>query len=156
MRYRFHFISFALMVALASGCKPIDVFEYNQTIPQYAWKSNQPVTGTFRIADTAALYNIYIVLRHTEAYAYNNIWIDMGLQAPGDSMFSQKIDLGLGNDAQGWEGTGLNDIWEVRKLINGRPMQFRKAGEYHFRLKQIMRDNPLRYVMSAGLHIEKK
>lgn len=156
MRYRFHFICLALMIVLATGCKPIDVFEYNQTIPGYAWNSQHPVTGSFRIADTSAQYNIYIVLRHTEAYAYNNIWLNMGLQAPGDSLYEQKVDLSLGNDAQGWEGTGMNDIWEVRKLINGRPMQFRKAGEYHFSLKQIMRDNPLQHVMSAGLRIEKK
>jgi gliding motility-associated lipoprotein GldH len=68
----------------------------------------------------------------------------------------QKIDLKLGDDAMGWEGTGMNDIWEVRKLLNGEPKRFKKAGNYNYSISQIMRDNPLKNVMSAGLRVEKK
>ena len=55
----------------------------------------------------------------------------------------------------GWEGTGLNDIWEVRKLLVNRPRKFIKAGTYHYSIAQIMRDNPLEQVMSAGLRVQK-
>jgi gliding motility-associated lipoprotein GldH len=68
----------------------------------------------------------------------------------------QKINLVLGDDANGWEGTGTNDIWEVRKLLNGAPRRFKKAGRYSFSISQIMRDNPLLNVMSVGLRIEKQ
>ena len=79
----------------------------------------------------------------------------MGLQIPGDSMQYQKLELTLGNDATGWEGSGMNDIWEVRKLINGKPMRFRKSGEYNYSISQIMRDEPLKHIMNAGLRVEK-
>lgn len=148
----------SLYVSLACifySCRQIDLFEKNVSIPNYEWKSSFAANGTFVIEDTLSAYNLSIVLRHTDAYAYNNIWLSVGLQSPGDTLYFQKIDLALGSDAKGWEGTGMNDIWEVRKLLNGRPRRFKKKGEYHFRINHIMRNEPLANVMSAGLRVEK-
>ena len=138
------------------SCKQIDVFEKNTVIPGYAWHSAFTAKGSFTITDTASPYNIYLVLRHTDAYRYNNIWLDIGMQAPGDSLFVQRTDISLGTDATGWEGTGMNDIWEIRKLLNGEPRRFKRAGVYNFSIKQVMRDDPLKNIMSVGLRIEKK
>lgn len=140
---------------LIYSCTQIDVFEKNIQIPSYSWYSSYPATGSFAIQDTVSAYNLYLVLRHTDAYLYNNIWLSVGLQSPGDTMFKQKIDLSLGTDATGWEGSGMNDIWEVRKLLNDQPKRFRKKGVYQFSINQAMRDHPLRSVMSAGFRIEK-
>lgn len=139
-----------------ASCKQIDVFEKNTVIPNYEWRSQFSPAGNFIIADTVAEYNIYLVLRHTDAYSYNNIWLNIGLQAPGDSLYKQKVNLSLGDDANGWEGTGMNDIWEVRKLLNGKPRRFKKAGNYNFSISQIMRDDPLTNIVSIGMRIEKK
>jgi gliding motility-associated lipoprotein GldH len=137
------------------SCGQVDIFEKNTSIPGYKWSTAFTATGSFDIKDTLSAYNIYIVLRHSDAYAYNNIWLNVGLQSPGDTMYTQKIDLSLGSNPGGWEGTGMNDIWEVRKLLNSKPSRFKKAGEYKFSIGQLMRDNPLPDVMSAGLRIEK-
>ncbi len=149
------FIIAAAFICITS-CTQIDVYEKHTVIPKHAWQSNFSATGDFLITDTISAYNIYLVLRHTDAYQYNNIWLNIGLQAPGDSMYIQKVNLILGNDANGWEGTGMNDIWEIRKLLNGKPRRFKHAGKYSFTISQIMRDNPLLNVMSAGLRIEKE
>lgn len=141
---------------LFSSCKQIDVFEKNTVIPKFEWQAGFTAKGSFIIKDTSSAYNIYLVLRHTDAYHYNNIWLNIGLQAPGDSMDIQKADLQLGDDANGWEGTGMNDIWEVRKQITGKPWRPKRAGTYNFTISHIMRDNPLRNVMSVGLRIEKE
>ncbi|MEO7264986.1 MAG: gliding motility lipoprotein GldH [Ferruginibacter sp.] len=147
-------IAVALIFSLA-GCRQIDLYEKNTTIPSYKWPLNFAATSNFQITDTLSSYNIFIVLRHTDAYNYNNIWLSIGLQAPGDSMYLQNVDLSLGNDASGWEGSGMNDIWEVRKLLSGQPRRFKKPGDYIYSIKHIMRDNPLNGVMSVGLRLEK-
>ena len=149
-------LAFVTGSLINSSCKQIDIFEKNTVIPNYEWKSNFIVSGSFKITDTISAYSIYLVLRHTDAYKYNNIWLNIGLQPPGDSLIKQKVDLKLGDDANGWEGNGMNDIWELRKLLNGAPRRFKKAGEYKFTIAQVMRDEPLLHVMSAGLRIEKK
>jgi gliding motility-associated lipoprotein GldH len=137
------------------SCGQIDAFEKNTSIPSYKWSTAFAATGSFDIKDTVSAYNIYIVLRHTDGYQFNNIWLNVGLQSPGDTMYSQKINLPLGSDAGGWEGTGMNDIWEVRKLLNSKPSRFKRSGGYKFNITQLMRDNPLLNVMSAGLRLEK-
>ena len=141
---------------LLNACTQIEVFEKNTSIPKYEWQSSFSAKGNFLITDTVAAYSIYLVLRHTDAYQYNNIWLNIGLQPPGDSLHTQKINLKLGDDANGWEGAGMNDIWEVRKLLNGAPRRFKQPGNYHFNISQIMRDNPLLHIMSVGLRIEKQ
>lgn len=138
-----------------SSCRQVDVYEKNKVIPKMEWHQSFAAEGSFDITDTLATYSLGVVLRHTDAYDYNNIWLNVGLQAPGDTMMYQKIDLRLGSDAQGWEGAGMNDIWEVRKPLNAAPRRFIKAGTYQFKIFQVMRDEPLRNVMSAGLRVEK-
>ena len=153
---KFHFLIIVAGLLLTSSCTQIEVFEKNTVIPKYQWDQNFAATGEFIITDTATAYSIYLVIRHTDAYQYNNIWLNIGLQPPGDSMRIQKVNIKLGDDANGWEGTGMNDIWELRKLLNGEPRRFKQAGKYRFTISQIMRDNPLRNIMSVGLRIEKK
>jgi gliding motility-associated lipoprotein GldH len=146
------FIIICILVSCLTACNQIELFEKNTPIPNLKWQNNFNATGVFNITDTNSLYDVFVVLRHTDAYAYNNIWLNVGLQSPGDSMKTQKINLTLGADAQGWEGVGMNDIWEVRKPIARLPL---KKGDYKFSIAQIMRDNPLQHIMSVGLRLEK-
>ena len=124
-------------------------------IPEQVWYNTNKPSFTFIITDTAATYNVYIVLRHTDAYNYNNLWLTLGSQAPGDSIHSQNINIELGNDAKGWEGTGMDDIFEIRKNITPGPIPFKKAGNYTFTIAQIMRENPLKHILNVGIRVEK-
>ena len=155
--YKFQFLILPVVCCLfIFSCKQIDVFEKNTVIPNYEWSSNFTASGNLVIKDTVSAYSIYLVLRHTDTYKYNNIWLNIGLQPPGDSLIKQKVDLQLGDDVNGWEGSGMNDIWEVRKLLNGQPRRFKQAGNYNFSISQIMRDNPLANIMSVGIRVEKR
>ncbi len=154
-KFQFLLLSVAFCI-LFNSCTQIEIFEKDTAIPGYEWKQNFSANGDFIITDTISPYNIYLALRHTDAYKYNNIWLNIGLQPPGDTMHFQKVNLILGDDANGWEGSGMNDIWEVRKLLNGAARRFKLPGKYSFSISQIMRDNPLLHIMSTGLRIEKK
>ena len=155
LRNKIYFFLLLFAIPALISCKQVAVYEKNTPIPHYKWQQNFAATGSFIIKDTLSAYNIYIVIRHTDAYKYNNIWLNVGLQSPGDTMFFQNVNLSLANDASGWEGTGMNDIWEVRKIINGQPRRFIRNGEYKFSITHIMRDNPLPDIMSAGLRVQK-
>ena len=149
-------LPFLILCAFISSCREIDLFEKNISIPNMQWYNNFNATGSFTIKDTNSTYNVFLVLRHTDAYHYNNLWLNVGLQPPGaEALQYQKINLSLGNDAQGWEGVGMNDIWEVRKLISGVPKKFIKTGQYNFSIVQLMRDNPLLNVISVGMSVQK-
>ncbi|MDO9374131.1 MAG: gliding motility lipoprotein GldH [Ferruginibacter sp.] len=142
-------------ICFAAGCAKTEVFEKNTPISKHEWKYDLKPAFDFTITDTASQYNLYIVLRHTDAYRYNNIWLNVGTEAPGDSLRYQRFDLQLGTDATGWEGTGMGDIWEVRKSVTRGPFKFNKSGIYKFVIAQVMRENPLTGVMSVGVRVEK-
>jgi gliding motility-associated lipoprotein GldH len=137
------------------SCIKIDQFEKTAQIPSREWFYNNTPDFTFHITDTISLYNLYIVLRHTDAYNYNNIWLRLGTEFPGDSMQFQNINLTLASDAKGWEGTGMDDIFEVRKNISRGPVSFKKPGDYTFSVSQIMRENPLENILNVGVRVEK-
>ncbi len=151
----FHVFCFLLLIAVSS-CLQINLYEKNTSIPNYEWKQDFEVKGTFEINDTVSSNILFIVLRHTDKFKYNNIWLNLGIQNPGDTMYYQKINIELGNDATGWYGSGMNDIWEYRYKLTPVAKPFIKKGLYNFSIKQIMRDDPLPYMMSAGFRIEKQ
>lgn len=119
------------------------------------WKYDFKPSFDYTINDTTELYNLYIVIRHTDAYRYNNIWLNVGTTSPGDTTRYQRFDLQLGTDATGWEGNGMDDIWELRKSITNGPFKFNKKGDYKFTIAQVMRENPLPGIMSIGVRVER-
>jgi gliding motility-associated lipoprotein GldH len=137
---------------LFCSCTKLDVFEKDTTIPQYLWAGTFKPSFGFDITDTTVQYKLFIIVRHTDAYRYDNIWLNIGSKFPGDTMSYQKLELQLGNDATGWEGNGMDDIWEVRKSIAKGAF---RAGKYTFSIAQIMREDPLPNIMSVGVRIEK-
>lgn len=139
------------------SCRQLDIYEKNVSIPAYEWKQNFVPGFDFEITDTSSQYNLFVVLRHTDAYRYNNIWLNItGMMQNKDTLVSlPHVEFILGKEDKGWEGTGMDDIWEVRKPISRGPVQFKKTGLYHFTVAQVMRDNPLPNVMSVGVRVER-
>ena len=77
------------------------------------------------------------------------------VQQPGDATAkSEQYNVTLATNQKGWLGNGIDDIYEQRVLIQPQT-KFAKAGDYHFTLEQVMREDPLLHVLSAGLRIEK-
>lgn len=142
----------ASMICL-HACVNIDVFEKNISIPGHEWSGSFIPEVSFMIADTASPYNIYAVIRHSDAYRYNNIWLNIYAQPPGDSTHKQRVDLRLATDSEGWLGSGMDDIYEHRILL-ARTV-FQKPGLYRFQLENIMREDPLQHVFNVGVRIEK-
>ena len=122
-------------------------------IPDHEWSSNFKPSIDVNITDTTSSYTLYVVLRHTDAYRYNNIWINLYTQIPGESLRKQRFDLRLATDDRGWLGSGMDDIFEHRIAI--APIKFPKSGQYQFQLEQIMRDDPLPHIMNAGIRLER-
>lgn len=139
---------------LLQGCKQIDLYEKNVSIPNYKWSKQFAAEGSVRITDADANYLINAVLRHTDAYPYNNIILEVSLRSDNDSIIIKSKELILGADATGWEGSAMNDIVEVRKTL-GR-LEKPRPGLYRFSIRHLMRDEPLPGMLSAGLEIRKQ
>ena len=124
-------------------------------MPEQHWDSNFKPEITFSITDTSALYDVYVVLRHTDAYNYSNIWIQATVQQPAEKdLKKQQYDLLLATNEKGWLGSAMDDIYEQRVLIQPQT-RFKKQGEYHFTIEELMREDPLKHILNVGLRVEK-
>lgn len=131
------------------------VFEKNVQIPRQSWPSTFKPDIPFDIEDTVSLYNVYIVLRHTEAYTWNNLYLRASVKTPDQKTArSGDYDLTLATNEKGWLGTAMDDIYESRLLIQQRT-RFTTPGVYHFMIEQLMREDPLQHMLSIGLRVEK-
>ncbi len=97
------------------------------------------------------MYQLFFVVRHTEKYNFNNIWINLYSQPPGDTLHKARYELQLATNEKGWLGTGMDDIYEHRiALTNPQPF---KAGTYKFIIEQVMREDPLQHVLNGGIRV---
>ena len=140
------------------SCNTIDLYEKTIPIPKHEWSSSFKPQFRFTIKDTAVPYEVYIILRHTDRYNYNNIWLNLYTQAPGDSLQKIQYELPLASKEKGWLGSAMDDIYEHRIAITPQNQKsyFKKPGEYIFTIEQIMREDPLQQIMDVGLRLEKK
>jgi gliding motility-associated lipoprotein GldH len=154
--YISYFVLLTSYFLLPASCTRVDVFEKNATIPKQVWSSRYKPEITFDIQDTISRYNIFIVIRHTDAYRYKNIWINVHTESPSGVTHNQPLNLQLATDSKGWLGSGMDDIFEHRILITPPQSPERLgAGTYRFKLENIMREDPLKNVMNVGIRLEK-
>ena len=143
-------ITFCLLLI---SCTTSDLYEKHVSLANHEWKNDYKPVFDFTIKDTTSLYKVFFVLRHTEKYRYNNIWINLYSQPPGDTLHKAQYELQLATNDKGWLATGLGDIYEHRKELT-RPVRL-KAGTYKLILENIMREDPLQHVLNVGIRIEK-
>lgn len=155
--------NFLILVSIVAacwlgGCMPSPYYQKSVTIPHYQWDYKFNPSFKVDITDTAALYNLYFIIRHTEAYPFSNIWLTVYTKQPGDTTFSEaRIEIPLAETSGKWLGRGMGEIWEQRMPMtrNDDPMIFKKPGTYEIKFEQNMRVNPLPEVLQVGLRVQK-
>lgn len=152
----FHTSYFILLTLyFLASCTTVDLYEKTVTIPRHEWQSSFRPSFDFVISDTNSSYDVFLVLRHTEKYNFNNIYVNLYIKGPGqDTAAKFQRDLRLANDEKGWLATGMDDIYEHRIPLAEK--QQLRAGAYTFTLEQIMREDPLKNVLNAGIRVEKQ
>jgi gliding motility-associated lipoprotein GldH len=143
-----------------SACQTIDLFEKNTAIPAHEWATNFKPQFQFNISDTTSLYEVSLVLRHSDRYNYNNIIIRYNVETPDGKKYTFDAEKILGTNEKGWLGTGMDDIYEHRISLNkelaAAGVSLKNKGTYLFQLEQLMRENPLKNVFNVGIRIDKK
>lgn len=143
---------FFLFILSISSCTTLDVYEKTTSFANHQWQAKENPTFTFEIKDTTAAYNIYFVLRHEDGYRYKNIWLNLNMKTP-DTLITLKKEFLLADNTK-WLGTAMSDIVEHRLNFYPLPTKLKK-GIYTFTLQQDMREEPLQYILNAGIRVEK-
>lgn len=118
------------------------------------WPAKDTVTFQFNITNTAVLYSANLMLRHTESYPYDNMYVFLTTVYPQGQSKTDTINLVLANAKGNWMGSGMGDLFDL-KIPLKRQFRFSKAGLYKIQLVQAMDMNPLPEVVDIGFELVK-
>ena len=76
------FFATFIAVSLFTSCMQSDVYEKNVALPSTKWNESNKPSFTFDITDTVASYTMSLTMRHTDAYSYSNIWLNVTTTPP--------------------------------------------------------------------------
>lgn len=146
----------SILLCVLNGCIPSNTYEKNEPIKHHQWDKKDVKTYKFNINDTTSRYLMFLSLRHTDAYKYNNIWVDVETIKPDGKITKQKVELPLAESGGQWTGKGMNEIYEHKIRLSGNTTtRFDQLGSYTIKLHQIMRQNPLKEILSIGIRLER-
>ena len=153
LKNKIAFILICLFFVL-SGCETKQLFEQSTIYPNHNWPSKQATKYQFNVTDTAATYKLFFVIRHHNAYHYKNIWLDLIIKSPTNAISKQVLNLNLADDARGWLGSGMDDIYDQRIPITTAPVHLNR-GINEISIQHTMREDPLENILSTGIRVEK-
>lgn len=65
----------ALISVLLMGCQQGVVYDEFKSLPASGWDADSALLFEPIIADTMGGYEVQIIVRHTERYPYQNLWL---------------------------------------------------------------------------------
>jgi gliding motility-associated lipoprotein GldH len=145
------FVWSVILLVFLTSCAKLEVYEKIATFPRHEWASGDKKSFTFNIPDSTSPYNIWLVVRHEDAYNYRNIWLNIEVKEPDTSYTIRREFMLAGNNR--WLGTGMDDVFEER--VNFAALPRLKKGDYTFTLQQIMREDPLQHLLNVGIRVQK-
>ncbi len=141
-------------MVLITACEQSRVFDNNVALNKEGWLYGEQKSFEVNINDTSISYNLFINVRHTDEYPYDNLWLKMTTIFPDSTSQQNNINVQLSEPDGQWTGICVDGICFNSVLVQNNFFLVRK-GKYTFILEQDMRMNPLPYIFDIGVKVEK-
>ncbi|MDR1592446.1 MAG: gliding motility lipoprotein GldH [Prevotellaceae bacterium] len=142
-----------VILSLLTGCSEDDtLFCKYRTIPLSQWHKDSVLVFTVEIADTLPLYEIDLLIRNTDEYAYQNLWLFFSQSCDNEPSERDTVNVFLADDYGNWRGTGVRSFFDNCFLYRDS-VRFHRAGAYRFTIAHGMRYEMLDGISDAGLQI---
>ena len=126
-----------MAVVLTTGCSDNLVFQGDVPIPDGAWSRDFKPEFAFEIADTVSEHDVYIDVRHTGDYPFNDLFLFVDLTGPNGRTARDTIECLLADPSGRWLGKGTGFIFSDRvqaKVLYKLHNRFPAIGRYSIRL----------------------
>lgn len=132
---------------LCFGCRPSDPDGAFVAVDADGWKYGDTLEFALQPADSVWHGDIALSLRHTSAYPYSNVWLEISY-LDGDSITADTINVVLADDFGNWLGKGLGlSFQRVDTVLKGLSI----ATPATFSVRHIMRNDRLTDIEQIGL-----
>jgi gliding motility-associated lipoprotein GldH len=125
--------------ALVVSCDSNRVFDEYKSVPN-AWGKDNVIEFEYTPTDTISDYNLFINLRNTNEYKFNNLFLIAELDFPNGKSIVDTLEYKMAKPNGELLGTGFTDVKE-NKLWYKEHFKFNESGTYKLKLQQAMREN---------------
>ncbi len=143
-----------LLSTLFFSCNRNVVFSEYKKLPEEGWRTENKLTYDVTIDDNSKYHNVFLTVRHADAYPYSNLYVFLTTTYPDGKTSLDTLECVLANQKGEWQGDGAGDLWD-NKIPLKQNVKFPQNGIYHFTFEQGMRTNPLPLILDFGMVIEK-
>jgi gliding motility-associated lipoprotein GldH len=134
-----NFYVILIAMGILFGCQSNVALSETQSI-QGNWKKEDSITFKITPKDSINHYNLYLLLRNTNQYKYNNIFLIASISFPHGKTITDTLEYRMANPDGTWLGTGLGNTKE-NKLWYKEHVRFSEKGTYTLTIKQAVRNN---------------
>lgn len=143
----------ALAPAVLASCDSEAVYDRYLTIPHEGWHKDSVAVFSVPAPDTVSAYNLYINLRNTGDYPFQNLFLFVTILAPNGASVRDTLELYLADDHGQWLGRGRGNVHDSRFPYR-QSVKFSSPGSYRIELQQAMRTDNLTGVANVGVRVE--
>jgi len=154
------FYSFLLFSLFLVSCDSKSVFDDYETVPE-VWNKDKVISFKVSPPDSTNTYNLFVNLRNTSAYKYNNLFLIVEMNFPHGKKIVDTLEYKMTKPNGEFLGTGMSSVKE-NKLSYKEGVVFNEKGEYTVSIQHAMRENGtvngianLEGVTDIGFRIEK-
>ena len=122
-----------------TSCDPNRVFDEYQSVPD-KWNKESVISFKINPPDSVKAYNLFVNLRNTNAYKYNNLFLIVEMDFPHGKKIKDTLEYKMADPSGKFLGTGITDIKE-NKLWFKEHVIFKEKGEYVINIQHAMREN---------------
>lgn len=131
-----------LAALLAVSCQENTLYHSYRPVGKAGWDKADTLVYPLPEALPVRPYGYRIGIRHKDSYPYRDLWLEVN----GDT-----VHLYLTDSTGNWKGQGFGEMRQLDVAI--RPAIPQEDSIREFRIRHIMRDNPLTGIHDIGLHI---
>lgn len=149
-------IAFYVLVS----CDSNSVYDVYKPIPN-VWHKDSLVSFKLTPPDSTKAYNLFVNLRNTNEYKFNNLFLIVDMVFPHGKIVTDTLEYRMADPTGKLLGTGLTDVKE-NKLWYKEDVIFNETGQYTVNIQQAMRENgkvngvtELEGITDVGFRIEK-
>ena len=142
------------------ACDSNRVFDSYQSVPN-KWNKDSIVSFKVNPPDSINAYNLFVNLRNTNNYKFNNLFLIVEMVFPHGKTVKDTLEYRMADPTGKLLGTGLTDVKE-NKFWYKEQVIFNEFGEYTVNIQHAMRENgkingvvELEGITDIGFRIEK-
>ena len=128
-----------LTVVMLVSCESNTVFSDSQAMDGH-WGADEVVQFKLPQLDSLKKYNLFLNIRNTNEYRYNNLFLIVNMTFPRGKTVTDTLEYRMAQPDGSWMGQGIGNIKE-NKLWYKENVQFFEDGIYTVDIAQAMRNN---------------